>query len=72
MPGLCDSQRWADRLMRPAALLSIIGRMDKCIHRIEDDLSPNWVERWAETGVQAIEDYLAKHLAFLSFLDDAA
>jgi hypothetical protein len=39
------------------------------IHRIEDDLSENWVEGWAKGGVQVIEDYLAKHLAFLSFLD---
>jgi hypothetical protein len=41
------------------------------IHRIEDDLSENWVEDWAGTGVEAIEEYLAKHLAFLSYLDDA-
>jgi hypothetical protein len=42
------------------------------LHRIEDDLSENWIEGWATEGVLAIEDYLAKHLAFLSFLDDAA
>jgi hypothetical protein len=41
-------------------------------HRIEDDLSESWVEDWAGAGVEAIEEYLAKHLAFLSFLDDAA
>jgi hypothetical protein len=41
-------------------------------HRIEDDLSPTWVEEWARTGVAAIETYLAKHLAFLTYLDDAA
>jgi hypothetical protein len=48
--------------------------MDDCgtIHRIEDDLSSTWVEDWAEGGVQAIEQYLAKHLAFLSFLDEAS
>ena len=46
--------------------------MDDCgiLHRIEDDLSENWLEAWAEGGVQAIEDYLAKHLAFLSFLEE--
>jgi hypothetical protein len=45
--------------------------MDDCgiLHRIEDDLAENWIESWAQNGVQAIEDYLAKHLAFLSFLD---
>ena len=42
------------------------------LHRIEDDLSENWIERWTEDGLQAIEDYLAKHLAFLSFLDEGA
>jgi hypothetical protein len=46
--------------------------MDDCgiLHRIEEDLSENWLEAWAISGVQAIEDYLAKHLAFLSFLED--
>ena len=41
-------------------------------HRIEDDLTPTWVEEWATKGVAAIETYLAKHLAFLTYLDDAA
>ena len=41
------------------------------LHRIEDDLSETWVEEWANGGVQSIEGYLAKHLAFLSFLDEA-
>jgi hypothetical protein len=46
--------------------------MDDCgiLHLIEVDLSENWLESWAASGVQAIEDYLAKHLAFLSFLED--
>jgi hypothetical protein len=45
--------------------------MEDCgiLHKIQDDLSERWVEEWAEGGVQAIETYLAKHLAFLSFLD---
>jgi hypothetical protein len=42
------------------------------LHRIDDDLSETWIEDWAEHGVQAIECYLAKHLAFLSFLDEAS
>jgi hypothetical protein len=41
------------------------------LHRIEDDLSETWVEEWATGGVHSIEGYLAKHLAFLSFLDEA-
>ena len=42
------------------------------LHRIEDDLSETWVEDWAEGGVREIEGYLAKHLAFLSYLDEAS
>jgi hypothetical protein len=41
------------------------------LHRIEDDLSESSVAEWAEAGVLAIERYLAKHLAFLSFLDES-
>jgi hypothetical protein len=42
------------------------------LHRIDDDLSDTWIEDWAVSGVEAIESYLAKHLAFLSFLDEAS
>jgi len=42
------------------------------LHLIEDDLGETWVEEWAGDGLEAIEAYLAKHLAFLTFLDDAA
>jgi hypothetical protein len=42
------------------------------LHLIEDDLSETWVEDWARSGTEAIEDCLAKHLAFLSYLEDAA
>jgi hypothetical protein len=41
------------------------------LHRIEDDLSDTWVEDLAKDGVQSIEAYLAKHLAFLTFLDES-
>ena len=48
--------------------------MDDCgtLHLIEDDLSETWVEDLAREGVDAIESYLAKHLAFLTFLDEAS
>ena len=39
------------------------------LHRVEDDLTETWIEDWAREGVDAIEEYLAKHLAFLSYLD---
>ena len=32
----------------------------------------SWVETWAHQGVEAIEQYLAKYLAFLTYLDEAA
>jgi hypothetical protein len=41
------------------------------LHRIEDELGESWLERWLEDGIAAIEAYLAKHAAFLTFLDTA-
>ena len=41
------------------------------LHVIEDDLSASWVEQWAIQGIGELEDYLAKHLAFLTYLDEA-
>jgi hypothetical protein len=41
-------------------------------HLIEDDLAETWVDEWVADGVEAIEEYLAKHLAFLSYLDETA
>ena len=60
--------------MCTSALGTMIIAMDDrgLLHRIDDDLSETWIEDWAESGVQAIESYLAKHLAFLSFLDEAS
>ena len=59
--------------MRPSARPSIITRMEDrgILHRIEDDLAETWVEDLATDGVVAIEAYLAKHLAFQSFLEDS-
>jgi hypothetical protein len=42
------------------------------LHLIEDDLSETWIEDAALDGVDAIERYLAKHLAFLTYLDEAS
>src|SRR5262249_37628999 len=51
-------------LCRHLAVMSERG-----LHQIEDDLSDTWLEDWAGAGVAEIEAYLAKHAAFLSFLD---
>jgi hypothetical protein len=42
---------------------------ERGLHRIEDDLAETWLEDWAGAGVAEIEDFLAKHAAFLAFLD---
>jgi hypothetical protein len=39
-------------------------------HRIEDDLSEDWVADWAQLGVQEIERYLVNHLGFQTYLED--
>jgi hypothetical protein len=42
---------------------------DRGLHSIEDDLSETWLEDWIGCGVAELEAYLAKHAAFLAFLD---
>jgi hypothetical protein len=42
------------------------------LHLIEDDLSETWVADAAREGVDDVELYLAKHLAFLTYLDEAS
>jgi len=44
---------------------------DRGLHRIEDELGEHWLTRWIDGGIAEIEAYLAKHAAFLSFLDTA-
>ena len=45
---------------------------ERGLHRIEDDLAETWLEDWAGAGVAEIEDFLAKHAAFLMFLEGHA
>jgi hypothetical protein len=42
------------------------------LHKIEDDLETSWIDVWAAGGIREIEQYLAKHLAFLTYLDETA
>jgi hypothetical protein len=42
---------------------------DGTLHRIEDELGERWLEDWAGAGVAEIEDFLAKHAAFLRFIE---
>ena len=41
------------------------------LHCIEDELGEGWLERWLESGLEKIDAYLAKHAAFLAYLDTA-
>ena len=54
---------------RPATVPIFSAMSERGLHQIEDDLSETWVEDWAGAGVAEIEALLAKHAAFLSFLD---
>ena len=45
--------------------------MDGDLHRIEDEMGEGWLENLLETGVEKIEAYLAKHAAFLAYLEAA-
>jgi hypothetical protein len=38
-------------------------------HLLEADHEDSWLEDWAGVGIAELEAYLAKHAAFLSFLD---
>lgn len=42
---------------------------ERGLHTIEDDLSETWIEDWAAVGLAEMEALLAKHAAFLSFLE---
>ncbi len=42
---------------------------ERGFHSIADDLSETWFEDWTGAGIAEIEAYLAKHAAFLAFLE---
>jgi hypothetical protein len=42
---------------------------DRVVHCIEDELHEGWLEGWLEAGLQQLEAYLAKHAAFIDYLD---
>jgi hypothetical protein len=44
---------------------------ERDVHRIEDELNDGWLECWLEAGLEKIEAYLAKHAAFLAYLEAA-
>jgi len=42
---------------------------DRGLHHIADDLADTWVQDWAAVGLAEIEELLAKHAAFLGYLE---
>jgi hypothetical protein len=42
---------------------------DRGLHHIENDLAESWIEDWAAVGLSEIEALLAKHAAFLGYLE---
>jgi hypothetical protein len=42
---------------------------ERGFHSIADDLADDWLEDWVGAGVAELEAYLAKHAAFLAFLE---
>jgi len=56
--------------MWPRGSASIMPAMsERGLHTIADDLSETWVEDWAAVGLAEIEELLAKHAAFLGYLE---
>ena len=47
----------------------LVEMNDRGFHDIEDDLAETWVEDWAAVGISELEALLAKHAAFLGYLD---
>ena len=42
---------------------------ERNVYEIQADLTDTWLEDWAGAGVVEVEEYLAKHAAFLSYLE---
>jgi hypothetical protein len=42
---------------------------ERGLHTIADDLSETWIEDWAAVGLAEMEALLAKHAAFLGYLE---
>jgi hypothetical protein len=57
--------------MSSAFVPIILGMGEHDLHKIEDELAEGWLEGWLEAGLEKIEAYLAKHAAFLAYLDAA-
>jgi hypothetical protein len=68
--GTCETSNEPFGPWRCPATVPIFRSMsERGLHQIEDDLSETWLEDWAGAGVLEIEALLAKHAAFLSFLE---
>lgn len=43
---------------------------ERGLHRIDDDLSEDWLVEFAARGLAEVESYLGKHADFQAFLED--
>jgi hypothetical protein len=57
---------------RPTGRLPIIpaSLVEHGFHRIDDDLTEDWLETFVAEGLADVESYLRKHADFQSFLED--
>jgi hypothetical protein len=42
---------------------------DRGLHLLAEDLDETWFDEWLAAGIAALETYLSKHAAFLSYLE---
>ena len=43
---------------------------ERALHRIEDDLSDDWLQAFISSGLADVERYLGKHADFDAYLED--
>lgn len=43
---------------------------ERVLHRIDEDLSDEWLDSFVARGIEEVTAYLGKHAAFQSFLED--
>ena len=56
-------------MSRRRPLTIILGMSERGLHSIADDLSERWLVVGGGAGVAELAAYLAKHAAFLAFLE---
>jgi len=68
-PAVHENEPSGPCICRPWLTIMVDEMSDRGMHHIQDDLVDTWVEDWAAVGLNEIEALLAKHAAFLGFLE---